>query len=210
MVHLQDAVIGYFKFPFLLIVIRGDGGEPLRGPLGPVHLQSVALYHGGRRRQDVLSVLKLCPFFDRLLRGRVAVQARGRRVPRPDRLQLVVILEIELEVSQELNGLPAMLGRGLVQAHRVDEGFERHGGVQRAGVWLRVGRGGAVCEDEVLLEEEEGDVLFVDGDPLPPVPVQVVVLHQHLNVSLRVLGVAGAPDHPAPPVPMGHPAQLQL
>ena len=62
-----------------------------------------------------------------------------------------------------------------------------HGGVQRAGVWLRVGRGGAVCEDEVLLEEEEGDVLFVDGDPLPPVPVQVVVLHQHLKeISMQM------------------------
>ena len=50
---------GHFAHPLFLIVIRCDGGEPLRGPLGPVHLQSVALYHGGGRSQDVLSVLLL-------------------------------------------------------------------------------------------------------------------------------------------------------
>ena len=32
----------------------------------------------------------------------------------------------------------------------------------------------------------------------------------YLNFSLCVLGVAGAADHAAPPVPVGHPAQLQL
>ena len=61
--------------------------------------------------------------------------------------------------------------------------------MQRAGVWLRVGRGGAVCEDEVLLEEEEGEVvgLLVDRDPLTLVPVQVVVLHQHLKeISMQM------------------------
>ena len=58
-----------------------------------------------------------------------------------------------------------------------------HCGVQRAGVWLGVGRGGSVREDEVLLEEEEGEAvrLLVDRDPLTLVPVQVVVLHQHLK-----------------------------
>ena len=58
-----------------------------------------------------------------------------------------------------------------------------HCGVQRAGVWLGVGRGGSVREDEVLLEEEEGEAvgLLVDRDPLALVPVQVVVLHQHLK-----------------------------
>ena len=41
-------------------------------------------------------------------------------------------------------------------------------------------------EDEVLLEEEECEVvLLVDGDPLPFVPVQVIVLNQHLKQKRR-------------------------
>ena len=43
-----------------------------------------------------------------------------------------------------------------------------------------------MCEDEVLLEEEECEVvLLVDGDPLPLVPVQVIVLNQHLKSKRR-------------------------
>ena len=43
-----------------------------------------------------------------------------------------------------------------------------------------------MCEDEVLLEEEECEVvLLVDGDPLPLVPVQVIVLNQHLKCKKR-------------------------
>ena len=45
-------------------------------------------------------------------------------------------------------------------------------------------------EDEVLLEEEEREVvLLVDGDPLPLVPVQVIVLNQHLKWKRRETSV---------------------
>ena len=47
-----------------------------------------------------------------------------------------------------------------------------------------------MCEDEVLLEEEECEVvLLVDGDPLPLVPVQVIVLNQHLKWKRRETSV---------------------
>ena len=47
-----------------------------------------------------------------------------------------------------------------------------------------------MCEDEVLLEEEEGGgVILVDGDPLALVPVQVVVLHQHLQATRMDMSV---------------------
>ena len=62
--------------------------------------------------------------------------------------------------------------------------------MQRSRVGLRVRRGGSVCEDEVLLEEEEGGgVILVDGDPLALVPVQVVVLHQHLQATRTEMSV---------------------
>ena len=47
------------------------------------------------------------------------------------------------------------------------------GGVQRAGVLRGVGRGGALGEHEVLLDEEDRKVLFVDRDPVALPPVQV-------------------------------------
>ena len=62
--------------------------------------------------------------------------------------------------------------------------------MQCSRVWLCVGCGGSVCEDEVLLEEEECEVvLLVDGDPLPLVPVQVIVLNQHLKWKRREMSV---------------------
>ena len=42
------------------------------------------------------SFLQLRPFFDRLFRGCIAIEARRRWVPGSDRFQLVVILEKDL------------------------------------------------------------------------------------------------------------------